>query len=113
MAEKKFTPAKVELDKFADRTRTTVERGPRDPDDRRTHTERINGLGPGRFGEAEETPEPVFTDGAEERKPYRTTERSTWQGALIPPGSLVHLLPHEVGGHHRPHEVPDEPDEPT
>jgi hypothetical protein len=34
--------------------------------------------------------------------PYRTTIKSTGPGsALLPPGSIVELLPHEVAKHHK------------
>ena len=95
---------------FTLRTTSTTEGGYRIPDDLRTHTERINGTGPGRFGPREALDEPVLTDGDAPLLPHRTTEWSIVAGVRTPPGSLVYLKPHEVGPHHVPMEPqPAEP----
>lgn len=87
-------------DEFTDRTTSTTERGPRNPEDRRTHTERINGTGPGRFGPPIAGAEPEIDYGAP-RRPFRTGDISVFDGVRLPPGSTVWLQPHQVADHHR------------
>lgn len=84
---------------FADRTTSTLEHGTRDARDLRTHTERVNGTGPGRFGAPEAIDEPPI-DYTAPRVPYRTIEWTIVNGTRVPPGSIVHLQPHEVGPQH-------------